>query len=171
MGREVSRLDHQGEVSAVAFSPDGKLVATGSGDNTARVFEAATGHEVSRLTHQREVSAVAFSPNGNLFIAQTGNWLHLYQRNGRNWRPVANRHVPVIWPHTVRFVSPQGGCPRCVELLRDVAENLLKLDRINFAAYDGPPIVGDPQQLVSEWSAKLGLTIDAHGRITPLTSK
>ena len=49
---------------AVAFSPDGKSVATGSLDKTARVMDAATGKEVSRLPHQGMVHAVAFSPDG-----------------------------------------------------------------------------------------------------------
>jgi roadblock/LC7 domain-containing protein len=72
MAREVSRLAHQGIVAAVAFSPDGTLVATGSWDNTARVFEARTGREVSRLAHQSVVNAVAFSPDGTLVA--TGSW-------------------------------------------------------------------------------------------------
>src|SRR5437588_411942 len=36
-------LQHQGAVDAVAFSPDGKTVLTGSGDKTARLWEMATG--------------------------------------------------------------------------------------------------------------------------------
>jgi len=63
-GKEVSRLAHHGPVDAVAFSPDGKWVATGSGDKTARVMEAATGKEVSRLAHYGTVHEVAFSPDG-----------------------------------------------------------------------------------------------------------
>jgi len=53
---------------AVAFSPDGKLVATASSDTTARVFEAATGREVARLAHQARVDAVAFSPDGKVHV-------------------------------------------------------------------------------------------------------
>ena len=34
---------HQGAVRAVAFSPDGKTVLTGSEDKTARLWESATG--------------------------------------------------------------------------------------------------------------------------------
>ena len=63
-GAEISRLDHEGGVSAVAFSPDGTRVATGSGDRSARVFDAATGAEISRLDHEGGVYAVAFSPDG-----------------------------------------------------------------------------------------------------------
>ena len=38
-----SRFRHAGRVTAVAVSPDGKLLATGAGDNTLRVWNAATG--------------------------------------------------------------------------------------------------------------------------------
>ena len=59
-----ARLDHGGSVNAVAFSPDGTRVATGSGDGSARVFDAATGAELARLDHDGPVNAVAFSPDG-----------------------------------------------------------------------------------------------------------
>jgi WD40 repeat protein len=63
-GAEISRLGHDGPVTAVAFSPDGTQVATGSSDGSARVFGAATGAEISRLDHDGPVTAVAFSPDG-----------------------------------------------------------------------------------------------------------
>ena len=61
---QISRLNHDHAVSAVAFSPDGTRVATGSRDGTARVFDVASGTEISRLDHDRAVGAVAFSPDG-----------------------------------------------------------------------------------------------------------
>jgi len=66
MAREVAQLAHQGPVVAVAFSPDGALVATGSVDRTARVFEARTGREMARLAHQDRVNTVAVSRDGTL---------------------------------------------------------------------------------------------------------
>jgi WD40 repeat protein len=52
-------------VSAVAFSPDGRFVATASDDETARVWETATGKEVYTLSgHEGPVRCVAFSPDG-----------------------------------------------------------------------------------------------------------
>jgi len=80
-GREVARRSHQGTLFAVAFSPDGTLVATGSGDKTARVFEARTGREVARLAHQDVVWDVAFSPDGShiLFTSTRGGSADIYQ--------------------------------------------------------------------------------------------
>jgi hypothetical protein len=54
-----------GAVTAVAFSPDGARMLTGSGDNTARLWDAATGKLVATLEgHTDAVRVVAFSPDG-----------------------------------------------------------------------------------------------------------
>ena len=58
---------------AVAFSPDGTRVATGSGDGSARVFDAATGAEMCRLDHDGGVCAVAFSPDGARVATGSGD--------------------------------------------------------------------------------------------------
>jgi WD40 repeat protein len=56
---------HSGGVTSVAWSPDGKRLATGSGDKTAKVWDAATGNELLTLGgHTDAVESVAWSPDG-----------------------------------------------------------------------------------------------------------
>jgi WD40 repeat protein len=62
--RALGRVTHDGSVSCVAFSPDGKQIATASDDHTARVWDSTTGRELARLTHDHSVRVVAFRSDG-----------------------------------------------------------------------------------------------------------
>jgi len=52
-------------VNAVAFSPDGQTLASGSNDYTVKLWDVNSGRELRSLEgHSRSVNAVAFSPDG-----------------------------------------------------------------------------------------------------------
>jgi WD40 repeat protein len=64
-GRELQRLQgHARYVSSVAFSPDGRLLASGGGDNIVKVWDISTDKELLALRgHTEEIRSVAFSPD------------------------------------------------------------------------------------------------------------
>jgi WD40 repeat protein len=59
-------------VTAVAWSADGRRIATASQDATARVWDATSGRELQRFAHRDGVSTVAFDPRGR-FLASGGH--------------------------------------------------------------------------------------------------
>jgi WD40 repeat protein len=64
-GAAPARLSgHAGEVQALAFSADSKLLATGSADHTVKVWELARGKVRTSLAHPAPVLAVAFASPG-----------------------------------------------------------------------------------------------------------
>jgi RNA polymerase sigma factor (sigma-70 family) len=72
-GGKIRELKGHGEwVECVAFSADGKLLASGCRDRTARLWDPATGKELRRLRHGNSVTSLAFSPNAGMLV--TGTW-------------------------------------------------------------------------------------------------
>ncbi len=71
------RLDgHRGKVIALTVSRDGAWIASGSEDNTARIWNAADGMERAFLPgdttlppYEGKITSVAFSPDGSLLVA------------------------------------------------------------------------------------------------------
>src|SRR5262245_50755188 len=77
---------HQARVVALAFSPDGKMLASGSDDATIKLWDVTTGKERATLKgHVGGICSVAFSPDGGT-LASVGTIF-------------APLDAPPPWPH------------------------------------------------------------------------
>jgi WD40 repeat protein len=81
-------------VAAVAYSPDGSRLVSGSGDGVVGVWDAATGEELAMLAGHREaVTAVAYSPDGARIASA------LSDRTIRVWDARCGAEVAVMRGH------------------------------------------------------------------------
>ena len=93
---------HTDIVGAVTFSPNGKILASASRDNTVRLWDVETQQPIGVLAHDRPISSIAISPNGELLVsvnsdgtAQLGN--------------IASQTEAARLEHGSTVFSPDGG--------------------------------------------------------------
>jgi hypothetical protein len=110
-GAELCRHEgHHGACGAIAFSPDGKLVASATGslawlDNSVHVWEAATGRLIRKFVgHHSDVGSVAFSPDGLTLASGGGDstvllWDITGRRADGRWhgQPPSPRQLDACW--------------------------------------------------------------------------
>ncbi|MHC5749688.1 MAG: WD40 domain-containing protein [Nostoc sp.] len=72
---EVNTLEgHSSRVNSVGFSPDGKTLASGSDDNTIKLWDISTGKAIKTLTgHSSKVYSIGFSPDGKTLASSSGD--------------------------------------------------------------------------------------------------
>lgn len=103
----VTLQDSQFTTTCVAFSPDGKYIAAGRHDWTAKVWEAASGRVVQTFRgHQREIWRLAFSPDSQRIATAS------HDHSVKLWDAMTGREVVTFTGHLANVsavaFSPDG---------------------------------------------------------------
>ena len=99
---------HEGKVSSVAISPDGKTFVSGSHDRTIKLWNLATGEEIRTFVrdasptskgHSKWVSCLAISPDGNILASGSGD------RTIKLWSLVTGEEIETLKGHSGYITS------------------------------------------------------------------
>jgi len=135
-------------VEAVAFSPDGRYVVSGSGDGTARVWEAESGREIARMTHADGITVIAFSPDGKFVISGSEDGtVRLWLWRAEDLIAEACRHLPrnltlTEWQQYIGVETPYHATCPSAHVPEDAKSTLLERKlRLTFIQVEGVLLV------------------------------
>ncbi|VTR98436.1 protein kinase domain-containing protein [Tuwongella immobilis] len=99
IGAKVNELGtltgHSFGVSSVSFSPDGQTLASGSDDNTAKLWEVSSGKCLATLTgHSGSVYGVSYSPDGRTLA--TASW----DKTAKLWEVSSGKCLATLTGHS-----------------------------------------------------------------------
>ncbi|MDR2701672.1 MAG: caspase family protein [Spirochaetaceae bacterium] len=159
---------HDGYVFSLSFNPDGKHLASSSGDRTIRIWDTETGKELDILRGHRDlVSSVAFSTDGKRLVSgsydnticiwessDTGKYIlfrrfttHHYEVNSVAFNSDGKKVVCGFRDHTIEIYDIETDLTMTLEA--DI--NILQIRSVGFSPNDRYIIASTDNKNILKW--------------------
>ncbi|HAZ49819.1 MAG TPA: hypothetical protein DDW76_17475, partial [Cyanobacteria bacterium UBA11369] len=97
---------HNDWINSVSFSPDSKILASGSRDSTIKLWNVSTGKLIRTIEHSKPLLSLSFSPDGKILASGSG------ETTIKLWNVATGEEIKILNGHkdSVRSVSfsPDG---------------------------------------------------------------
>ncbi|OIP71499.1 MAG: hypothetical protein AUK43_06010 [Oscillatoriales cyanobacterium CG2_30_40_61] len=158
------KSSHKYSVLGVAFSPDSKMIASASADNTIKIWDSGDGHWIKTLEgHTDSVYRVRFSPDGNtlasasadktikLWNPNKGKLLHTLTGHKNlvkdvNFSPDGTRIVSASHDQTIKIWTNQG------KLLKTLYGHSGEVESVSFSSDSQMIASGSLDHTIKIWS-------------------
>jgi WD40 repeat protein len=162
------QLGHSNSVHAIAFSPDGRLLASAGKDGAAKLWDVVAQREIRTLLRRGPLDSVAFSPDGErlatggddgavvLWEVGTGRELRVLNAHSRPVRAIAfsadgRALASASDDHTIKLWDPGKGVP-----VRTLSAHRSGVTALAFSL-DGHTLAsGSVDRTIKLWDASTG---------------
>ena len=164
-----SFLGHSDWVHAASFAPGAAIIASGSADQTIRLWDVATGKELKRMgDHTAAVWTIAFHPSGKLLASGSADTtVRLWSVPDGSLTKTLSGHADIVF--TVRFgqqgkMIASGNGDKSIKLwdtetgkeLRHIAGHTKWILSVAFAADNRSLASGSTDTMVKLWDLASG---------------
>ena len=95
-----AQYHHEDTITSLAYSPDGKFLASASEDRTIKIWDAASGQNIATYTgHTESITSITYSPNGK-FLASASN-----DKSIKIWDTFSGQNVSTYTGHEGKVTS------------------------------------------------------------------
>ncbi|WP_109830958.1 caspase family protein [Reichenbachiella versicolor] len=177
--KTVIQRGHEAALTTVAYSNDGKLIATGSKDQSIILWEVVSGRQLRSFTgHTKTISDIIFHPSQEVLISAA------YDKKVIFWDYITGKKKKEIftdfWINSISISSDGtklllGGNNRMAQLIEIESQKLIQEFKVNKTQYgvqvafknEQEIIIGQDNGLLITYDISSGIPTDTIRNITP----
>jgi len=165
IGKSLLDIGVLATVTGVAFGADGQTVLTSRNDGTVRVWQAYSADLVAELlTQELPIHTMEVSAHGRYAAFASDRRIHLARLDEKKLSETKDWFFP--YTGKIRGLHFADNTGQRLYVVTGIVDERLQVITLN--ANSPPtdrPIQGDPKDLLDEWQKKLGLRINAAGKL------